>query len=90
MKRRSAWTDEAPYHVLPRKVDGHHEGYDVACRGVPFLRQVREPAEVGFSVGLPPRLKRHEAYAIVRLLNTSTEARKWAKRFSDPYVRHDH
>lgn len=31
------------------------------------------------------KLKRHDAYAIVNLLNTSTDARKWAEKFSDPY-----
>jgi hypothetical protein len=35
----------------------------------------------------PPgvKLKRHDAYAIVNLLNKSTDARTWAAKYGDPY-----
>jgi hypothetical protein len=77
------WQEAAPYHVVARKVNGAHQGYDLFCKNRPFLRQIQtDPA----FEHVTPRLKRPEAYAIVRLLNTSTAARKWAAKFGDPYA----
>jgi hypothetical protein len=85
-QRRTAPSEAKPYHVVPRKLDGAHAGYDLYCHDRPFLRQVREPAEGAPDLRLPPPLKRHQAYAIARLLNESTDALKWAAKFGDPYA----
>jgi hypothetical protein len=81
-------TEEAPFHVVDRKTNGSHEGYDIYCKNRPFLRQVAEmesTEDANVEVEATPRLKRHEAYAIARLLNQQTEMLKWAKKFGDPY-----
>lgn len=70
-----------------RHIGGTHAGYDIYCKNRLFLRQAGG-IDVGMtdeSTELTPRLKRHEAYAIARLLNQEKDMLRWAKKFSDPY-----
>ena len=80
---KQRWSDREPFHVVQRKVDTAHRGYDIFCKNRPFLRQVTD--DPAFDAVAPP-LKRHEAYAIVRVLNGQRDLRKWAEKFDDPYV----
>lgn len=72
-------TAAAPFHVMDIKQHGSHVGYALFCKNRPFLHQAHDQAG-------GPRLKRHEAYAVARLLNSETTLLKWAAKFSDPYV----
>lgn len=88
-KRRAtakpAWRDHSPFHVVARKINGAHVGYDIYCKNRPFLRQVA-PLDAGEEMRETPRLKRHEAYALARVLNEQRDFLKWADKFGDPYV----
>jgi hypothetical protein len=66
-----------PFHVVQRRFHGTHQTYEIWVNNRPFLTMVQTSD--------PVPLKRHDAYAIVRLLNNSTSAKKWADKFSDPY-----
>lgn len=88
-------TEQAPFHVVDIKHNGSHVAYEIHCKNRPFLRQAVEPepaanplapAARGKQGRGTPRLKRHEAYAIARLLNGETTLRKWADKFDDPYT----
>lgn len=71
-----ARTWKSPFHVVARKVNDVHVGYDIYVNNNKFL----STADTRFP------LKRHEAYAICRLLNKETRSRRWAEKFGDPYV----
>lgn len=81
---RKPWTDAAPFHVATRHINGAFAGYDVYVKNRLFLRQVS--ADAAETDVRTPRLKRHEAYAIARLLNGEQSLRRWADKFGDPYV----
>lgn len=81
---RERWTETAPFHVVHRRRNKVHVGYDIYCKNRPFLRQVAK-VDVG-DLDITPRLKRHEAYALARVLNDEESLRKWADKFGDPYV----
>lgn len=67
-----------PFSVIDCKVNGTHVNYDILLNNRPFLHNpVGEEGAV--------RLKRHQAYAIARLLNAEKSFRKWAEKFADPY-----
>lgn len=83
MKKK--WNDSAPFHVEDRKHNGSHVGYDIHCKGRPFLRQVQHLSPAPNPAETTPPLKRHEAYAIARLLNSEQAMLKWAAKFADPY-----
>ena len=85
MARAKLDFEKNPFHVVGRHINGVHVGYDIHCKNRPFLRQVSS-LEIPENEGITPRLKRHEAYAIARLLNEQTDMRKWANKFGDPYV----
>lgn len=82
-RQKATWRETAPFHVVDRKVDGSHVGYDIFCKNRPFLRQVASDPALEH---VTPRLKRHEAYALARLLNQQKAMRKWADKFGDPYM----
>lgn len=67
---------KGPFHVVAIRHKGRLVRYDIRVGSRPFLRGTQGAT----------RLRRHEAYAIVNLLNTETRARKWAAKFSDPYA----
>ena len=69
-----------PFSVVAKHARGVFLGYEIwveVAPGVsrPFLE----------CVSTQPRLLRHSAYAITRLLNRQQPARKWAQKFGDPY-----
>jgi len=70
-----------PFSVVAKHARGVFLGYEIWVevapgQSNPFL----------LAVDGQPRLKRHEAYAIARLLNQANpDARKWAPKFRDPY-----
>ncbi len=69
-----------PFHVVKRSHNDRHTGYEIYINNLPFLVQaVRDEKEKERS------LKRHEAYAIAKLLNDSRPDLKWTDKFSDPY-----
>lgn len=65
-----------PFHVVPKKMNGVHIGYDIYVNNLLFLT----------AGDTRMRLMRHEAYAICKLLNYQKHSRKWAQKFGDPYV----
>jgi hypothetical protein len=85
MPKKQTNFEKDPFHVVDRKVNDSHVGYDIYCKNRPFLRQVQD-GEPSADKEATPRLKRHEAYAIARVLNSQTEMRKWADKFGDPYA----
>lgn len=82
------WTEAEPFHVGTRHINGTFVGYDIYVKNRLFLRQAAgaDTGATADSNDLTPRLKRHEAYAIARLLNAEQAMRKWADRFGDPYA----
>lgn len=87
MKRGADFSKE-PFHVGARHINRTHVGYDIYCKNRLFLRQASgaDTGATADSNDLTPRLKRHQAYAIARLLNNETEMLKWAEKFGDPYA----
>lgn len=67
-----------PFHVVAQQVGGVHRKYDIYFDNDLFLSGTKDTEEL--------RMRRHEAYAIARLLNSQTRAKKWAEKFNDPYV----
>lgn len=65
-----------PFHAVAMKRNGKLLRYDVFVNNRSFIRS---------SNSIP--LRRHEAYAIARLLNNEKRSLKWADKFSDPYKR---
>jgi hypothetical protein len=79
-----------PYHVVHIKSEGYHIRYDIYCGNRPFLTNRPEPNlrdEDGNLTEEAWPLKRHEAYAIVRLLNGEKRATQWNRKFGDPLTR---
>jgi len=65
-----------PFHVRQKHVSGKHVGYDILVCNSPFL--------VSADTRFP--LKRHEAYAIVQLLNKQPHLRKQVQKIGEAYV----
>jgi len=61
----------APFHVVSKAHNGVHVGYDIYVNNQKFL--------ISADSRFP--LKRFEAYAICRLLNSQTRSRKWTQKF---------
>lgn len=69
-----------PFHAVALRVRGKLLTYGVYLNNEPFLMSPVFRGEVGAP------LKRHDAYAIAKLLNEETHSRKWAEKYEDPYV----
>lgn len=67
-----------PFHVVKTSFNDKHTGYDIYLNNEPFLVQADKKDKSKF-------LKRHEAYAICKLLNSERRFLKWKDKFSDPY-----
>lgn len=65
-----------PFHVVKRSVNDVHVGYDIYVNNQKFL--------VSADSRFP--LKRHEAYAIVELLNNTASSRKRGTKIGVPNV----
>lgn len=70
-------TWKKPFHVVKRSVNDVHVAYDIYVNNNKFL--------ISANTQFP--LKRHEAYAITKLLNSETRSLKWAEKFGDTHGR---
>jgi hypothetical protein len=69
-------TNRGVYHVVKKTHNGLHPSYHIFLNNEPFL----DSRMFGGS-----KLRRHQAYAIVNLLNSERRATKWSEKFRLDY-----